>query len=84
MNWLANVHGFRGELPAALDALMAVIGLAEAAGNRPAAVNAVRGSGMMLLFMGRLVEARRMQERSVAEFDMNVQPMRAMPATPAS
>jgi len=71
MNWLANVHGFRGELPAALDALMAVIGLAEAAGNRPAAVNAVRGSGMMLLFMGRLVEARRMQERSVAEFDMS-------------
>jgi len=44
--------------------------LAEAAGNRPAAVNAMRGSGFALLLMGRLVEAQRMFERNLAEFDM--------------
>jgi hypothetical protein len=55
-------------LPEALDGSMVALGLAEAAGNRPAAVNAMRGSGMMLLLMGRLVEARRIIERSLAEF----------------
>jgi Tetratricopeptide repeat len=65
---LALIHIFRGELPEALDASTIALGLAEAAGNRPGAVNAMRGSGMMLLLMGRLVEARRMLERSLAEF----------------
>jgi class 3 adenylate cyclase/predicted ATPase/ABC-type transport system involved in cytochrome c biogenesis ATPase subunit len=69
MQSLAFMYAFRGELPEALEATMPVLGLAEAAGNRPAAVNAMRGSGMMLLLMGRLVEARRMLERSLAEFE---------------
>jgi TolB-like protein/class 3 adenylate cyclase len=70
MHWLAQTHGYRGELPQALDAFTAALGLAESAGNRPAAVNAMRGSGSVLLYMGRFVEARRMFERSLAEFDM--------------
>ena len=70
MHWLAQTHGYRGELSEALDAFRAALGLAEAAGNRPAAVNAMRGSGSVLLYMGRFVEGRRMFERSLAEFDM--------------
>jgi class 3 adenylate cyclase/ABC-type transport system involved in cytochrome c biogenesis ATPase subunit len=69
MHWLAHIHGIRGELPQALEGLMAVLGLAEAAGNRPAAVNAMRASGLALLLVGRVVEARRMLERSIAEFE---------------
>jgi TolB-like protein/class 3 adenylate cyclase len=70
MHWLAQTHGYRGELPQALDAFTAALRLAEAAGNRPAAVNAMRGSGSVLLYMGRFVEGRRMFERSLAKFDM--------------
>jgi tetratricopeptide (TPR) repeat protein len=69
MDWSAMMHAVRGELPEALDALTAAVGLAEAAGNRPAAVNAMRGAGMTLASMGRLVEARQLIERSLAEFD---------------
>jgi predicted ATPase len=60
----------RGELPEMLDAITVALGLAETAGNRPAVVNLTRGAGMALLFMGRLPEACRMIERSIAEFDM--------------
>jgi len=70
MHWLGQIHFYRSELPEALDAHTVTLGLAEAAGNRPAAVNAMRGAGMALLFMGRLLEARRMLERSLGEFDM--------------
>lgn len=70
MNWLGGMHMVRGELPEMLDAITVALGLAETAGNRPAAVNASRGVGMALLFMGRLLEARQMLERSIAEFDM--------------
>jgi tetratricopeptide (TPR) repeat protein len=70
MYWLALVHGYRGEMPQALDACTAALRLAEAAGNRPAALNAMCGIGSVLMAMGRLVEARRMIERGLAEFDM--------------
>ncbi|MBV8090187.1 MAG: AAA family ATPase [Alphaproteobacteria bacterium] len=70
MYWLPVIHAVRGELREALEACTAVVALAEAAGNRPVAVNAMRGSANVLLFMGRLVEARRMIERSLAEFDI--------------
>jgi len=68
--WLALVHGYRGAMPEALDAATTALGLAEAAGNRPAALNAMCGIGSVLMAMGRLVEARRMIERGLAEFDM--------------
>src|SRR6516225_5491292 len=70
IQWSAIMHAQRGELPEALDGCTAAVGLAEAAGNRPAAVSAMRAAGSVLMAMGRLVEARRMIERSLAEFDM--------------
>jgi class 3 adenylate cyclase/tetratricopeptide (TPR) repeat protein len=70
MYWLALVHGYRGEMPEALGAATTALRLAEAAGNRPAALNAMCGIGSVLMAMGRLVEARQMIERSLAEFDM--------------
>ncbi|WP_271553242.1 adenylate/guanylate cyclase domain-containing protein [Bradyrhizobium sp. CCBAU 45394] len=70
IQWSAYMHFVRAELPQALDGFTAALGLAEAAENRPAAVNAMRTVGATLLFMGRLVEGRRMLERSLAEFDM--------------
>jgi tetratricopeptide (TPR) repeat protein len=70
MYWFALVHRYRGEMPEALDACTAALGLAEAAGNRPAALNAMCGIGSVLMAMGRLVEARRMIKRGLAEFDM--------------
>jgi predicted ATPase len=70
MHWAANMHWARGEVPEALDAITAAVELAEAAGNRPAAVNAMRGSGFALLLMGRFVEAQRTFERNLAEFDL--------------
>jgi class 3 adenylate cyclase len=70
LQWSGGMHMVRGELPEMLDAITVAVGLAETAGNRPAAVNASRGAGMALLFMGRLPEARRMFERSIAEFDL--------------
>jgi len=68
--WLAAIRAYRGQIPEALVGITAAIRLAETAGNRPAAVNATRGSGNLLLMMGRPVEARRMFDRSLAEFDM--------------
>jgi class 3 adenylate cyclase/tetratricopeptide (TPR) repeat protein/ABC-type transport system involved in cytochrome c biogenesis ATPase subunit len=70
MYWSAVIHLSRGELPEALDVFTVALGLAEAAGNRPAAVNTMRAIGLLLLLMGRLVEARRIIERSIAEFDL--------------
>jgi predicted ATPase len=69
MQWSATMHLVRGELPEGLEAVTVAVGLAEAAGNRPAAANTMRGAGMFLLFIGRLSEARRMIERSLAEFE---------------
>jgi class 3 adenylate cyclase/tetratricopeptide (TPR) repeat protein len=69
MQWSGGMHMVRGELPEMLDAITVALGLAETANNRSAVVNLTRGAGMALLFMGRLVEARRMIERSVAEFE---------------
>src|SRR5262249_59004778 len=67
--WLAAIRAYRGQIPEALVGITAALRLAEAAGNRPAAVNATRGSGNLLRMMGAPVEARRMFDRSLAEFD---------------
>ena len=47
----------RGELQQALEGTLAVRRDAEARADRPAIINATRGQAMILLFMGRLVEA---------------------------
>ena len=71
IQWSAIMHAQRGELPEALDGCTAAVGLAEAAGNRPAAVSAMRAAGSVLMVMGRLAEARRTLERSINGLDMS-------------
>ena len=68
MFWLATVNVVRGELPQALEAVAALLSAAEARGDRPALINAIRGRAMILMFMGRIVEAREAIERAVEVF----------------
>ena len=67
--WLAVAHGVRGELSKAAEATQAGIVLAEARGDRPALVNFLRGAGLGLTLMGRLIAGRDLTERSVVAFD---------------
>ncbi len=57
MFWLATASVVRGELPQAHDAVATLLDRAEARADRPALLNAIRGRGMILLFMGRVVDA---------------------------
>ena len=68
MFWLATVSVVRGELPQALDAIAGLPSAAEARGNRPALINGIRGQAMILMFMGRIVEARETLERAAEVF----------------
>jgi predicted ATPase/class 3 adenylate cyclase len=67
--WLATVNVVRGELPQALEAVEGMPSAAEARGNRGALLNVIRGRAMILMFMGRIVEAREELERAVEMFD---------------
>jgi tetratricopeptide (TPR) repeat protein len=69
MFWLATVNVVRGELPQGLEAIADLPSAAQARGNRPALLNGVRGQGMILMFMGRLVEAREALDRAVDLFN---------------
>jgi class 3 adenylate cyclase/tetratricopeptide (TPR) repeat protein len=66
--WLATVNVVRGELPQALEAVEGMPSAAEARGNRGALLNVIRGRAMILMFMGRVVEAREELERAVEMF----------------
>jgi predicted ATPase/class 3 adenylate cyclase len=67
--WLATVSVVRGDLPQALEAVEGMPSDAEARGNRGALINVIRGRAMILMFMGRIVEAREELERAVEMFD---------------
>ena len=67
--WLATVNVVRGELPQGLEAIEDLPSAAQARGNRPALLNGIRGQGMILMFMGRLVEAREALDRAVELFN---------------
>src|ERR1700724_1963225 len=69
MFWLATASVIRGELPVADEMVAALLQLAEARGDRPALINALRGQGMIRLFMGRLTGAREVIERAFAAFE---------------
>ena len=69
MFWLATASVVRGELPQAREAVATLLELAEARGDRPALLNAMRGQAMILLFMGRAVEACHVSERAVEAFN---------------
>jgi class 3 adenylate cyclase/tetratricopeptide (TPR) repeat protein len=69
MFWLATVNVVRGELPQGLDAIAGLPSAAEALGNKPALINGIRGQGMILMFMGRVIEAREALERANKMFN---------------
>ena len=70
MFWLATASVVRGELPqAARNDRYLARAAAEARGDRPALLNAMRGQAMILLFMGRIVDAREALERAVEMFN---------------
>jgi tetratricopeptide (TPR) repeat protein len=69
MFWLATASVVRGELPQALDAIAGLPSAAEARGNQPALLNGIRGQGMILMFMGQIVEAREALGRAIELFD---------------
>jgi predicted ATPase/class 3 adenylate cyclase len=68
MFWLTTASVVRGELPQALEAVVTLLRRAEARGDRPALLNAMRGHAMILLFMGHVVDAREAIERAVGAF----------------
>jgi class 3 adenylate cyclase/predicted ATPase len=68
MFWLATGSVIRGELPQAREVTTTLLGLAEARNDRPMLINAIRGLGMILLFMGDVVDARGLTERAVEAF----------------
>jgi predicted ATPase len=69
MFWLATVSVVRGELPAALEAVEALLSAAEGRDDRPALINAIRGRAMILFFLGRIVDAHEAIERAVEVFN---------------
>src|ERR1700736_6212633 len=69
MFWLTTASVIRGELPLAQETIAALLHLAEARGDRPALLNAMRGQAMIRLFMGHLTGAREAIERAVQAFD---------------
>jgi class 3 adenylate cyclase/tetratricopeptide (TPR) repeat protein len=66
--WLATVRVVRGELPQALEAIAGLPSAAQVRGNRAALINGIRGQGMILMFMGRIVEAGETLERAIEVF----------------
>src|SRR6266516_6207565 len=68
MFWLATGSVIRGELPQAREVTATLLCLAEARKDRPMLINAIRGLGMILLFMGRVVDARELTERAIEAF----------------
>src|SRR5215831_5063626 len=68
MFWQATASVVRGELPQALEAIAGLPSAAETHGNRPALINGIRGRGMILMFMGHVVEARETLELAIELF----------------
>jgi predicted ATPase len=69
MFWLTTTSVIRGELPLAQETIAALLHLAEARGDRPALLNAMRGQAMIRLFMGHLTGAREVIERAFEAFE---------------
>jgi predicted ATPase len=69
MFWLTTASVMRGELPVAEETIAALLQLAEARDDRPTLLNAMRGQGMIRLFMGRLTGAHEAIERAYDAFE---------------
>ncbi|MDR6859829.1 AAA family ATPase [Variovorax guangxiensis] len=69
MFWFATARVVRGELNEALEITSAVWRVAQAHDDQPVLLNAVRGRGMIQLFMGRLPEAYESMRSALDLFD---------------
>jgi predicted ATPase/class 3 adenylate cyclase len=69
MFWVVTASVVRGELPQAAEMIATLLRLAQAHGDRPALLNAMRGEAMILLFMGRLADARKAIEGAFETFN---------------
>ncbi len=69
--WTATASVIRGELLNAHEQIIPLMRLAQAREDRPALLNAMRGYGMILLFMGRIVEARDALQRAAEAFNVS-------------
>src|SRR5262249_60895836 len=58
MFWLVTASVVRGELPRAAEMIATLLRLAQAHGDRPAVLNAMRGEVMIFLFLVRFADAR--------------------------
>ena len=67
MNWLMVALAVRGQLPEGREAAITLVGLAEARGDRPALINAVRAAGLISLLIGLIVEGEEWAERNLKE-----------------
>lgn len=81
MFWLATASVVRGELPQALEAIAGLPNAAEARGNQLALLNGMRGQGMILMFMGRITEARRALGRAIEVFNTSDEAIRTAART---
>ena len=68
MFWLVTASVIRGELPQALEEIAALMQLAETRDDQAALLNAMRGRAMILLFMGRIVEAHEEIKAAINKF----------------
>lgn len=68
MFWLATASVMRGQLPLAHETIAALLDRAQARDDRAALLNATRGNAMILMFMGKIVEAGEMIERAFDAF----------------
>jgi tetratricopeptide (TPR) repeat protein len=69
MFWLTTASVMRGELPQAEETIAVLLRLAEARDDRPALLNAMRGQGMIRLFMGHLTGAYEVIGRAYDAFE---------------
>ena len=69
MFWLTTASVIRGELPLAEETIAALLQIAEARGDRPALLNAMRGQAMIRLFMGHPTSALEVLERAIDAFN---------------
>lgn len=67
--WLTTASVMRGELPLARETITAVLSRALARGDQAALLNATRGQGMILLFMGELTDANSVIENAFSAFN---------------
>jgi predicted ATPase/class 3 adenylate cyclase len=68
MFWLTTASVMRGQLPLARETIAVLLDRAQARDDRPALLNATRGNAMILMFMGKIVEAGEMIERAFDAF----------------